>query len=138
MNDIGRLCMKIAGRDSNKLCVIVEVLDENTVLIDGQTRRRKCNIKHLEPTSTLIEIKKGATHSDVKKAFESLKIEVHDTKAKTSEKRPRKLKVDKMPALTADLKAKKAAKSKTSKTASKKVAPKVEKKAKSDDKKTKE
>ena len=51
MFEIGRLCVKIAGRDAGLKCLVVEVIDDNYVLIDGQTRRRKCNIKHLEPVS---------------------------------------------------------------------------------------
>jgi len=95
MNDIGRLCMKIAGRDSNKLCVIVEAYDDNTVLIDGQTRRRKCNMRHLEPLQKIVEIKKGVSHADVKKALSALKIEVLETKPKKVEPRPKKAKVNK-------------------------------------------
>ena len=93
MNEIGRLCLKTAGRDSNKMCVIVDVLDDNTVLIDGQTRRRKCNVKHLEPLNKVIKIHKGVSHTDVKKAFSELGIEVNDTKAKTAEQRPKKTKM---------------------------------------------
>ena len=47
MIEIGRLCVKIAGRDAGKKCVVVDVVNDNTVLIDGETRRRNCNIKHL-------------------------------------------------------------------------------------------
>ena len=49
MIDIGRVCIKLAGRDAGKKCVIVGILDDKTVMIDGETRRRKCNILHLEP-----------------------------------------------------------------------------------------
>jgi large subunit ribosomal protein L14e len=92
MNEIGRLCVKLAGRDSNKTCVIVDVLDEHTVLIDGQTRRRKCNLRHLEPLNKVIKLSKGASHADVKKAFSELKLEVMDTKPKKAEQRPKKSK----------------------------------------------
>lgn len=95
MNEIGRLCMKIAGRDSNKVCVIVDVVDENTVLIDGQTRRRKCNIKHLEPLSQTVKISKGASHADVKKAFSALKLDVWDKKSKKPSEKPKKFKMKK-------------------------------------------
>ena len=46
MFNIGRVCVKLAGRDAGQKCVIVEILDEKTVLIDGMTRRRKCNKLH--------------------------------------------------------------------------------------------
>jgi len=40
MFEIGRLCVKIAGRDARKKAVIVEVLDGNFVMRDGEVRRR--------------------------------------------------------------------------------------------------
>jgi len=45
---IGRVCMKIAGRDAGKIGVIVDTLENGFVLIDGAVRRRKCNVMHLE------------------------------------------------------------------------------------------
>jgi large subunit ribosomal protein L14e len=92
MNEIGRLCVKLAGRDSNKTCVIVDVIDEHTVLIDGQTRRRKCNLRHLEPLNKVIKLSKGASHAAVKSAFAELKLEITDTKPKKATERPKKAK----------------------------------------------
>ncbi len=83
MFEIGRICVKIAGRDSGLKAVIVEVVDSFTVLIDGQTRRRKCNVKHLEPTKEVIKIKKGASHEEVVSEFKKLKIEIIETTPKT-------------------------------------------------------
>ena len=88
MIDIGRICVKIAGRDTGKKCVIVDVLDDTFVMIDGETRRRKCNILHLEPLDQTVELKKNAPHADVAKAFEKLGYAVHATKAKKAGKRP--------------------------------------------------
>ena len=76
MYDIGRVCVKIAGRDAGKKCVVVEQIDDKYVLIDGQTRRRKCNIAHLEPTLQSLSIKKSADHAAIVKAFEDIKVEV--------------------------------------------------------------
>jgi len=90
--EIGRICVKIAGRDAGKKCVVVEAIDSNYVLIDGQTRRRKCNIRHLEPLPQMAEIKKGADHEAVKKALKTLGIEVTDTKAKKKSEKPTKKK----------------------------------------------
>lgn len=81
--DIGRVCVKIAGREAGRYCVIVEALDKNFVLIDGQVRRKKCNINHLEPLEQTVEIKKGASHADVVKALEKLNIAVTATKPRT-------------------------------------------------------
>lgn len=129
MNEIGRLCVKTAGRDSNKTCVIVDVLDENTVLIDGQTRRRKCNLKHLEPLNKVIKLHKGASHADVKNAFAGLDIEIVDTKAKKAAERPKQMKQKKNSEA-------KEAKPKKEKKAKAEKAP-AEKKEKSDKKSAK-
>lgn len=86
MIEIGRLAIKIAGRDAGKRAVVVDILDDNFVLIDGQTRRRKCNIKHLEPLDQVIKIKKDASHSDVVDSFKDLDIEIKEKKKKEKPK----------------------------------------------------
>ena len=48
MVEIGQLAIKIAGRDGGNFCAIVDKIDDNFVLIDGNVRRKKCNIGHLE------------------------------------------------------------------------------------------
>ncbi|NTV24217.1 MAG: 50S ribosomal protein L14e, partial [Nanoarchaeota archaeon] len=62
MFEIGRLCVKIAGRDARGKCLVIDTLEGNFVLIDGQTRRKRCNITHLEPLDKVLKIKKGASH----------------------------------------------------------------------------
>ena len=93
MYEVGRICLKIAGRDSNKYCVIVEKIDDNNVLIDGQTRRKKVNIKHIEPTKNKIEIKEKADHSLVVEEFSKLGYKVPLKKSKKETERPKKSKV---------------------------------------------
>ncbi len=78
----GRVCVKIAGRDAGKHCVVLDVVDDHTVLIDGATRRRKCNIAHLEPTPHVMEIKKSTTHEDIREAFAFMGIAIPARKAK--------------------------------------------------------
>jgi large subunit ribosomal protein L14e len=80
MLEIGRVAIKIAGRDAGKVAVIVDKIDENFVLIDGNVRRRKCNIKHLEPLDTILKIKKGASTQEVHKAMSLAKIKVEEPK----------------------------------------------------------
>ena len=41
MFEIGRLCVKIAGRDAGNKCVIVDVIDKNFVMIDGRASCRE-------------------------------------------------------------------------------------------------
>jgi len=90
MIEIGRLCIKTAGRDAGLKCMIVDILDDKFVLVDGETRRRKCNILHLEPLKEVVKIKKNASHEDVSKALKELDIKARETKPKPKTERPRK------------------------------------------------
>lgn len=118
MFEVGRLCVKIAGRDSGLKCVVVDIVDDKFVMIDGQTRRRKCNTKHLEPLKESIKLKKNASHKDVVSEFKKLKIDIRETKPKKPTKRPRKIKTEKVKLSEEDIKA--AEKPKEEKTSSSK------------------
>lgn len=83
MFDIGRVCVKIAGRDAGMKCIIVDVIDEHYVMIDGQTRRRKCNIKHLEPLNQAVQINKNASVPEIVRVLKELNIVVDEKKPKT-------------------------------------------------------
>jgi len=74
--EIGRLCIKLAGRDAGKECLIVDIIDHNFVIIDGNTRRRKTNVDHLEFLPQKADIKKGASHEDVLAALKNLGVKV--------------------------------------------------------------
>jgi large subunit ribosomal protein L14e len=89
MYEVGRIAVKLAGRDAGKKCVIVEVLDDKTVLVDGMTRRRKCNKVHLEPLNQTLDITKGASHDVVAKAFKELGLEVSTKKSKAKTEKPK-------------------------------------------------
>ncbi len=72
--EVGRICVKLNGRETGRKCVIVDVIDKNFVLITGPqkltgVRRRRTNVKHLEPTTETIEVKKGASDDDVAKVI---------------------------------------------------------------------
>lgn len=86
--EVGRLCVKIAGRDAGKECLIVDATDKNFVLIDGNTRRRKCNIDHLELLPHKAELKKGAAHEDVLIALKTLGIKP-EAKSPAKPKKPK-------------------------------------------------
>lgn len=70
MIEIGTLCVKTAGRDGNNYCIVVDKIDDHFVLIDGNVRRKKCNISHLEPIKKL-DVKKGASTEAVCKVLEA-------------------------------------------------------------------
>jgi large subunit ribosomal protein L14e len=80
MIDVGRVCIKLAGRDAGKIAVVVEKIDDKFVLIDGNVRRRKCNISHLEPTEKEVSLKKGAKTEDVHKAMSAADLVVEGKK----------------------------------------------------------
>ena len=90
MIEIGRLCVKIAGRDAAKKCVIIDILDDKHVLIDGETRRRKCNVLHIEPLNQVVKIEKNASHDAVAKALEELGLKARVSKPKPKTKKPTK------------------------------------------------
>ena len=86
--EIGRMCVKLAGRDAGKYCVIVDMLDDTYALIDGETRRRKCNVNHLEPMSKLLDVAKGADSAAVAKVFEAEGLKITESKSKKTPARP--------------------------------------------------
>ena len=90
MFEVGRICVKIAGRDAGLKCVVVDIIDNNFVLIDGQTRRRKCNVRHLEPLKESIKIKKDSAHALIVDEFKKLKIDIIEKKSKKAAPKPLK------------------------------------------------
>jgi large subunit ribosomal protein L14e len=77
--EIGRICVKLTGRETGKKCVVVEVVDKNFALVTGPKgvtgiRRRRTNVDHLEPTDQKVELKKGATDEDIEKALTKAKV----------------------------------------------------------------
>ena len=89
MIEIGRLVVKIAGRDAGKKATIIDILDDKYVLLDGETRRRKCNILHIEPLSQVIKIEKNASHEEVSNALKEIGIETRETKPKQKSQKPK-------------------------------------------------
>jgi len=85
---IGHLCIKLAGREGKRYCVIVDRIDNHNVLIDGNVRRKKCNISHLEILPKKLDIKKGAPTSEVQRAMEKEGIKVTMPKGKRSGPKP--------------------------------------------------
>jgi len=87
---IGRVCMKIAGRDAGKIGVIIDTLENGFVLIDGAVRRRKCNVMHLEFLNEEVKIKKGASHAEVVKALAKFGVVERSGKVKPKTERLKK------------------------------------------------
>jgi large subunit ribosomal protein L14e len=75
--EIGRVCMKVAGREAGKYCVVLKKVDDTFVLVTGPkeltgVKRRRCNIEHLEPTSYLVKIQAEASEKDVIDAYDKI------------------------------------------------------------------
>lgn len=78
--EVGRICVKLAGREAGRKCVIVDIIDDNFVLITGPkeltgVKRRRVNIKHIEPLDKTIEIRKGADDKEVLEAIKAAGLE---------------------------------------------------------------
>jgi len=69
MISVGSICIKNRGRDAGKECVVMSLVDANYVeiLCASRKKRRKCNIRHLEPLGEKIELK--GSDEEIRKAI---------------------------------------------------------------------
>jgi large subunit ribosomal protein L14e len=80
----GRVCVKIAGREAGNYCVVLEVIDDNFVIVQGPAvRKRRCNIAHLEPLQEKIELS-GDVNKIIKEKF-GVSIREKKVEEKTNE-----------------------------------------------------
>jgi large subunit ribosomal protein L14e len=71
---VGRICVKIVGREAGKKCIIVDVIDKNFLLVTGPkqvngVKRRRVNVDHVEPTEIQADIGRGESDEEVMKAL---------------------------------------------------------------------
>jgi large subunit ribosomal protein L14e len=74
--EVGRVCVKMAGRETGRKCIIVDVMDKSFVLVTGPkkvtgVKRRRVNINHVAPTENTIQIKRGASDEEVTQMLEA-------------------------------------------------------------------
>ena len=74
--EVGRVCVKMAGRESGRKCVIVDVMDKSFVLVTGPkkvtgVKRRRVNINHVAPLKDILQIKRGASDEEVTQMLEA-------------------------------------------------------------------
>ncbi len=74
--EVGRVCVKLRGREAGKKCIVVDIIDDKFVLVTGPkvltgVKRRRVNVNHIEPTDKRINIEKGASDDEVLKAIEA-------------------------------------------------------------------
>ena len=70
--DVGRICVKLKGREAGSRCVIVDVVDRNYVIVTGPpevtgVRRRRVNMSHLQPLDEVVEIIRNASDENIAK-----------------------------------------------------------------------
>ena len=94
---IGRICVKLTGREAGRTCAIIDQIDNNFVLIDGNVKRKKCNINHLEFTEKILSIKKDASTKEVLDAMEKEGIKIFKSKEvkKEAKEKPKKKRISK-------------------------------------------
>ena len=78
--EIGRVCLKIAGREAGKYCIVIKPAgkskeEKSFVFVTGPrlltgVKRRKCNIDHLKATDYKLEISDNATDEQAIAAYE--------------------------------------------------------------------
>jgi len=74
--EVGRICLKNAGRETGKKCVIVDVMDKSFVLITGPkkvtgVKRKRVNINHITPLQDSLNIPRGASDEEVTQSLET-------------------------------------------------------------------
>lgn len=73
--EVGRICVKIAGREAGKKCIVVDIIDKNFLLITGPkkvngVKRRRVNISHVEPTEKKVNIRRGESDEEIMKILD--------------------------------------------------------------------
>ena len=78
--EIGRVCLKIAGREAGKYATVIKPTgkskeEKSFVFVTGPSlltgvKRRKCNIDHLKATEYKLELAENATDEQVIAAYE--------------------------------------------------------------------
>ncbi len=74
--EVGRICVKQAGRENGKKCVVIDVMDKSFVLVTGPkkvtgVKRRRVNINHVMPLNEKVEVKRGASDDEVTQVLEA-------------------------------------------------------------------
>ena len=74
--EVGRICVKLAGRETGKKCVVVDLMDKSFVLVTGPKKltgikRKRANINHLLVLQDKLDIKRGASDEEVTATLEA-------------------------------------------------------------------
>lgn len=68
--EVGRVCVKLSGREAGRKCVIIDLTDKSFVMITGPKsvtgiKRRRVNINHIEPLQDKVEVTRGAPDEEI-------------------------------------------------------------------------
>ena len=74
--EVGRICVKLSGREAGRKCVIIDVSDKSFALVTGPKKvtgikRRRANINHIEPLQDKLDLKRGASDEEVEEALKT-------------------------------------------------------------------
>ncbi|MCL1977834.1 MAG: 50S ribosomal protein L14e [Candidatus Bathyarchaeota archaeon] len=74
--EVGRICVKQVGREQDKKCVIIDMMDKSFILVTGPKKlsgikRRRVNLNHVSPLEDKVEVKRGASDEEVTQALEA-------------------------------------------------------------------
>jgi large subunit ribosomal protein L14e len=74
--EVGRVCVKQAGREIGKKCVVIDVMDKSFVLVTGPkkvtgVKRRRVNINHVMTLQDKVDVKRGASDEEVASVLEA-------------------------------------------------------------------
>jgi large subunit ribosomal protein L14e len=74
--EVGRICVKLCGREAGRKCVIIDITDKSFVLVTGPknvtgVKRRRVNLNHIEPLQDKLEVKRGASDEEVEETLKT-------------------------------------------------------------------
>ena len=72
MVKVGDVVMKLAGRDAGRIGVVTEDLGKGYFMIDGDTRKRKTNYKHLEFLGKEVKLGKNFSSEEINDLFNAI------------------------------------------------------------------
>jgi len=84
--EVGRVCLKIVGREAGRYCVIIKPAgkskeERSFVFVTGPelltgVKRRKCNINHLQATEHKFDVQEDASEEQALAAYEKAGLTV--------------------------------------------------------------
>ena len=74
--EVGRICVKIAGRNAGKKCVIVDIMDKSFILVTGPkavtgVKRKRANMNHLMLLEDKLDLKRGVSDEEITQVLTS-------------------------------------------------------------------